>query len=1116
MNSNYVIMSDILALYKADQISEGQKVKYFVSHPDEEASAMYATTEASFKTLRSAFASKSAPQLKLDYYDLYHLSLEVLNKRRKLNYEDYEEIITRHAAAALSPSGLLDVWDNYIYYATKQTDLEALEICSNLLLAHFWLNKIIAPDTNADMKVYQQDLKRKLNAQIIFPNFLMTDRDLNTTPESESPGLIDIKKVNTVKKALKAIKAKAELEELEALEKDLTKARTKYNRVEGSRLNQYNKEYEQAYNEYIEQVEGAYFTVSEEGDEDDPAIPEGGIVDPSTLPPAPVYDYTPLEELDISMLDFNLSSSSKKAFNSVLEDDMTGFDHVFERVAVRKMELSRDINENTQSSNQLISVGGVPVRPSTGGEDVGLYGIETICLDEEENIWKFVVALYVKNIRSIGASLKYANAVIGHDTPVLDFKSSETSSYIVFSNGIKIAEPVPENLYLQITYNVLPRRFKVINIPLVLQVGKENVNMGETSGTGGSSEGDDDELFSKPNLYGVTRLGVGEYLKIDQQLCCYAPGEVSHIENVMAREIREKTTKLTKTTEVTETSEITFESEQSTDTSSTERNELSAELSAAEQQSRNYNNSTGGGFGSFSTNMSLSFGNSKEKSYSQASTKSQELVQKAVERIVSKTRQERVKRIVHEYVEENKHGYDNRKGENHINGVYRWVDKIYKNRLVNYGIRLMYEFMIPEPASLHHAYIDLENDNSNETNANQLNRPVDPRTSKENTIDTFEKISAINSAYWANAFGIEIDTKPPATSSKSGAYSGEGQRAYTFNDIEISEGYQVESINFNCSVKVVLLRVKNFDITIFDRKFHDTKDGQIKQFDKQYTSGKVPISISVSKGISSFTLNVVVHFKLTQLAENEWKKTTFDKIIKGYEKKLSEFEASAKSEQKQAKEKLEINPNFYREIETSVIKKNCISYLYDQMGVPPKDLLNRSFTDHHINRTKEFENYVSTVKFFEQAFEWEIMSYMFYPFYWADKEQWEKLYYEDVDDLLFRNFLQSGMARVIVSVRPGFEDAVMWYMKTGQIWSGGNPPVMSDEMYLSIVDELAGFVPETVVDEWEVRIPSALTILQTKGVELGTGSLPCYCDEETSEIFTESLNKIGDGTIPEV
>src|SRR5690606_5954403 len=139
----------------------------------------------------------------------------------------------------------------------------------------------------------------------------------------------------------------------------------------------------------------------------------------------------------------------------------------------------------------------------------------------------------------------------------------------------------------------------------------------------GTSEGEDDELFSKPNLYGVTRLGVGEYLKIDQQLCCYVPGEVSHIENVMAREIREKTTKLTKTTEVTETSEITFESEQSTDASSTERNELSAELSASEQQSRNYNSSAGGGFGSFSTNISLSFGNSKEKSYSQASTKSQ-------------------------------------------------------------------------------------------------------------------------------------------------------------------------------------------------------------------------------------------------------------------------------------------------------------------------------------------------------------------------------------------------------------------------------------------------------------------------------------------------------------
>ncbi|WP_294299323.1 hypothetical protein [uncultured Chryseobacterium sp.] len=50
--------------------------------------------------------------------------------------------------------------------------------------------------------------------------------------------------------------------------------------------------------------------------------------------------------------------------------------------------------------------------------------------------------------------------------------------------------------------------------------------------------------------------------------------------------------------------------------------------------------------------------------------------------------------------------------------------------------------------------------------------------------------------------------------------------------------------------------------------------------------------------------------------------------------------------------------------------------------------------------------------------------------------------------------MQSGMARVIVTVRPGFEEAVRHFMATGQIWNGGEVPVIDDPLFLSIVDEM--------------------------------------------------------------
>ena len=128
----------------------------------------------------------------------------------------------------------------------------------------------------------------------------------------------------------------------------------------------------------------------------------------------------------------------------------------------------------------------------------------------------------------------------------------------------------------------------------------------------------------------------------------------------------------------------------------------------------------------------------------------------------------------------------------------------------------------------------------------------------------------------------------------------------------------------------------------------------------------------------------------------------------------------------------------------------------------------------------------------EQAFEWEIMSYNLYPYYWGNRQDWSDLYqYNESNDPLFRNFMQAGMARVVVTVRPGFEEAVRYYMQTGQIWNGGEVPVIEDELYLSLIDELRKPEGEKLGKAWPTRVPTALTILQAQSIGLNvTKALP--------------------------
>jgi hypothetical protein len=130
-----------------------------------------------------------------------------------------------------------------------------------------------------------------------------------------------------------------------------------------------------------------------------------------------------------------------------------------------------------------------------------------------------------------------------------------------------------------------------------------------------------------------------------------------------------------------------------------------------------------------------------------------------------------------------------------------------------------------------------------------------------------------------------------------------------------------------------------------------------------------------------------------------------------------------------------------------------------------------------------------TIQFFEQAFEWENLTYLFYPYFWARRSQWmEKSTTFDVDPL-FTQFRQAGSARVVLPVHPAYNDAVMYFLENnGAIWRGGEPPSLNDPLFISLAeelrnqtDDLANATPEG--EPWEVVLPTTLVYLQ-QGVEL--------------------------------
>ena len=95
-----------------------------------------------------------------------------------------------------------------------------------------------------------------------------------------------------------------------------------------------------------------------------------------------------------------------------------------------------------------------------------------------------------------------------------------------------------------------------------------------------------------------------------------------------------------------------------------------------------------------------------------------------------------------------------------------------------------------------------------------------------------------------------------------------------------------------------------------------------------------------------------------------------------------------------------------------------------------------------------------------------------------------KLHFTSADDEL-AELVRSGAGRVVVPVRPGFEGAVRVFLDSGEIWSGGSIPLLEDDDFFGIADEIhartAGEGEDDGTpagDPWTIRVPTSLVILR--------------------------------------
>jgi hypothetical protein len=453
-------------------------------------------------------------------------------------------------------------------------------------------------------------------------------------------------------------------------------------------------------------------------------------------------------------------------------------------------------------------------------------------------------------------------------------------------------------------------------------------------------------------------------------------------------------------------------------------------------------------------------------------------------------------------VDREKHEFDNRQFSTPVVGIYRWVDQIQNIELDRYPHRFLMEFEVPEPGAWTRWLINKNLDRG-------MIHPVPiPMTTDGNPVsDTNSMIQANDLStdpndpnfygkYVARYLAPGISPPPSAqvvAATLGFPQSGSSVPGNQGNDLVymsnatlgVPNGYYAAS----WAASKIMYNSGNdtaFGVVIAvgaGQPISTQANGRVTGSVGPISVGNIPIAIQ-AKQIYGFEVNVEVTCNPLQQTLQKWQNDTFDSIVSAYYALLQAHndEKAGKSIQQTsivdnsspAQNMTKIKQELKRQVIEMLVGMKFTGFAavdWDVNGVIAPS-----------NKLDVAAEIAPAIQFLEQAFEWETMSYICYPYYWTDSSRWADMAVIQGSDNNFADFLRSGSARVVLAARPGFEDQVNFFIEFGIIWGGGPMPAPGDPNYLSIADEIRAMqqrpLDVTVLDTWQVRLPTTLIWLE--------------------------------------
>lgn len=385
--------------------------------------------------------------------------------------------------------------------------------------------------------------------------------------------------------------------------------------------------------------------------------------------------------------------------------------------------------------------------------------------------------------------------------------------------------------------------------------------------------------------------------------------------------------------------------------------------------------------------------------------------------------------------------------------------------LYRYGLRMTYDIVVPNPGS-------------------DLMRKLDEVRSLEELIDEpFEfplPLTAINRTNWddyAAIYGARVQEPPEATKwvDVHKEYTNEQKVSfYDAFDIDVDPDYEIKSASLQAGFNPD-------DDHLSDAWFDVARDAPGPSHNSGnhvgYSSGlehlvgksgKLSVDYSGNQ-LRAGTVNAIFALELKTSAYERWRLNAWDAMRGGAEEMYFQNRQTLIERRDKLKDEIgKWDALTLRKMEREEIMKGVLRWLFGpSFDLVPSDIENlfepvdpndpnssdvlnpNTLSNQEWQRVMEFGEFV---KYIQQAIEWENVLYFTYPYFWDSPRNWEFKRFLDHPDPRHRAFLRAGSARVVLTIRPGFEKSFAELIETGAF---GTLP--DDHPYITIAQEIQNY-----------------------------------------------------------